>query len=98
MPSGAPVGAGATVAVSVTAAPAAAGFGETTSVVAVLVPEVIVSTNTLDVDVKNPALPEYTAVMLCAPTARLLVVNVATPEPSGVTVPSSVPRPHEPPP
>lgn len=89
------MGAGATVAVSVTVAPATAGFGAAVSVVVVLVlPAVIVSVTTLDVDAANPALPPYTAVISCVPAAKLVVVNVATPEPFGVALPICVPEPH----
>lgn len=41
-------------------------------------------------DAANPALPAYTAVRLSAPTTRLLVVNVATPEALRVPAPSKV--------
>jgi hypothetical protein len=77
--------------VNVTVAPTAAGFGAAARVVVVLVfDEVIVSVTALDVEVANVALPEYTAVRLCGPELSAAVVNVATPEPFTVPIPSGV--------
>ena len=56
-PRGAPVGAGATVAVSVTDCPTIAGFGAGTTVV-VVEARVTVSLTAVEVEVANPALPE----------------------------------------
>jgi hypothetical protein len=81
------------VAVKVTVAPEADGFGEAVSVVVVvvLVRAVIVSVTALDVEVAKPALPEYTAVRLSAPAGRAAVENVATPEEFTLPLPRSVP-------
>src|SRR5580698_11383607 len=96
VPSEDPVGNGLTAAVNVTAAPTVAGFGEPVSDVVVVVAAagLIVSIRALEVDVANPVLPEYTAVMLYAAAVRLLVMKVATPETLTVPVPSKVPAPH----
>src|SRR5580698_5078611 len=96
VPSEDPVGTGLTAAVKVTAAPTVAGFGEPVSDVVVVVAAagLIVSVRALEVDVANPVLPEYTAVMLYAAAVRLLVMKVATPETLTVPVPSKVPAPH----
>jgi hypothetical protein len=92
VPVGVPVGTGEIVAVNVTTAPTAAGFGEPVRLVVVVVaaPGLIVSVSVLEVDVANPVLPEYTAVMLCAATFRLLVMNTAMPDAFRFTVPSNV--------
>jgi hypothetical protein len=96
VPSEDPVGTGLTAAVKVTAAPTVAGFGEPVSDVVVVVAAagLIVSVRALEVDVANPVLPEYTAVMLYAAAVRLLVMKVATPDTLTVPVPSKVPAPH----
>src|ERR1700733_11029447 len=90
VPVGVPVGTGEIVAVNVTAAPTVAGFGEPVRLVVVVVAAagLIVSVSALEVDVANPALPEYTAVIVRGPAARPLVVKVATPETVTVPVPS----------
>ena len=92
VPVGVPVGTGEIVAVKVTSAPTAAGFGEAASVVvvAVGVNGLIVSVNAVEVDVANPVLPEYTAMMLCAATVRLLVMKTAMPDAFRFTAPSKV--------
>jgi len=92
VPVGVPVGTGEIVAVKVTSAPTAAGFGEAASVVvvAVGVNGLIVSVNAVEVDVANPVLPEYTAMILCAVTVRLLVMKTAMPDALRFTVPSKV--------
>ena len=51
---------------------------------------ITVSVTAKEVEAAKPALPGYDAVMLSAPNSRLLVVNVATPAPSRVPVPSNV--------
>lgn len=86
VPSGAPVGAGVTVAVKVTGEPAAVAATSwvTAVVVAVLA---TVCTKLLDVLVANDVEPLYTALMVCAPPASALVVQVATPEALSGTLP-----------
>jgi hypothetical protein len=79
------------VAVSVAGWPSKAGLGEAVSVVLVVtVAAVTVSVSAVDVEPANPALPEYTAVMLNVPTGRLLVVKAAMPEELTVVAPSDV--------
>jgi hypothetical protein len=85
-----PVGAGVTVAVKVTDCPENAGFGATLRVIVVTVWALTVTITAAEVEVVNPALPEKTAVMLDGPSGRLLVVNVATPDPLISTIPSDV--------
>ena len=85
------MGAGATVAVSVTDCPATAGFGNAVSTVVVLVTApVIVSVYTIDVDPEKPVSPEYTAVSPSAPTGSVVVDDVATPDELTLPVPRSV--------
>ena len=57
-PSDEPVGTGFTVAVSVTVCPAVAGFGETVSVVEVVVTAFTVTFTAADVETSKPPLPE----------------------------------------
>ncbi len=89
MPSGAPVGAGLTVAVNVTLCPDAAGFGLAVSAVVVTLRFTTSSTGA-DVEVANVEFPEYTAVIECDPVPSVDVVKVATPEAFTVPVPISV--------
>jgi hypothetical protein len=79
VPSGEPVGAGKIVAVSVTDCPNMLGLVAPVSTV-VVTAWLITSFCAEDVEVANPALPEYTAVRLAVPTASVEVVTVATPE------------------
>ena len=81
---------GETVAVRVTDAPTGAGFGAATSVVVEPVKVVMVSVSTLDVELAKAVLPEYTAVRLCAPAAKLVVGKVAVPDELTFVVPSRV--------
>jgi hypothetical protein len=79
---------GGKVILMVAAPPGATGTGVVGAVTVKAV--VTVSLTAEEVEAANPALPGYTAVMLSAPTTRLLVVNVATPEALSVPVPSKV--------
>ena len=59
VPTGVPVGAGATVTVKVTGCPAVAGLGEEVSVVVVtIVPALTVTLTTDELEAANPALPK----------------------------------------
>jgi len=89
---GVPAGAGLTVAVNVTCWPTTAGFGDAASSVVVEVTPLpaTVSVNAEDAEPANVALPEYAAVIECAPNVRLLVLSVATPAEFNAAVPSSV--------
>ena len=90
-----PVGTGAIVAVSVTDAPASAGFGDAVSVVVEAGAELIVSVTATEVEVERVSVPLYTAVMLLPPSARLVIAKVATPLAPTFPVPRYVPEPHE---
>ena len=88
------MGVGETVAVSVTDAPAIAGFGDAVSVVVEADAPLIVTVTVLEVEVASVPLPLYAAVMLSAPSGRLLIASVATPFAPTVTMSSTVPEPH----
>jgi hypothetical protein len=78
-----------TVAVKVTLAPTA-GFNELAIIAVDVCATLTVTVTAFEV---LPALllsPPYTAVIECCPTASVEVVNVATPEPFSVPVPSIV--------
>ena len=95
VPSDEPVGTGATAPTSVTLCPSNPGFGEIVSVVAVVAAALIVSVTTLEVEVAKAPLPLYTAVILFAPSARLVIAKVAIPPAPTFPVPSRVPEPQE---
>src|SRR5204863_2199820 len=78
-----------TVAVKVTDCPDSDGLAEELTSVAVLA-FFTVWVSVLEVLPLKVALPPYDAVIGCAPTASVLVTNVAWPEPSRVPVPSAL--------
>jgi len=78
-----------TTAVNVTDPPENAGFVLDVSAVVVFCCTTCV--NTAEVLGRLFASPPYAAVIMCEPTAKVAVENVATPEPLSVPVPSVVP-------